>query len=503
MNRARGVRVALGLTILLVVGLLFLDQADPWRQREFVDSVQYPMTTDQRAAIRHEIDTLVKAAHADPDFTFNEPRHAGHLGFFVTRAAARGTLKIGSGNALYDPRYNIVLLDEQFISPFVVDVVFGGVSPKESNRQQGFGLSWRRFALLHELGHQQLHRGLSHRLPLGRSNVELEADRFALDAMTRIPDELRHGYSEGTLHIEDSAYAALSATDKNLVRLATAAQETAISLMFASGSHSSFYADPTHATFIERFQLILHDFQTSSDTVLTYRDLALAYLDRLGRTRERVVRELQVTDPITDVDMNNGVLIVKSKESEFRVDSQLAMSRGPPLSLLGVSKMSDGLSRDAKSSPRNAPSQVDGRSGAGWTKSLDLSAIRAALTRDVAAEYGMNPAQCVSHIAPAASSERLYVTLGCQQERDFFALVTSSTAPFLRAERPEAIPTRNVTDFNPPPFQDAVTVEVDGKPTTLLFVDTSEMIHNRSFEARSLGPVSSSASILSSAAGDH
>jgi hypothetical protein len=102
----------------------------PWSQSAFVEKAVYPLNAQEYTAIKREVMlwwTRRVPIRSSRWMSLHDP---GHLGFFVTRDASRNALNIGSENALYDPRHDVVLLDEQFVRPFAVHVGFSDVRPE-------------------------------------------------------------------------------------------------------------------------------------------------------------------------------------------------------------------------------------------------------------------------------------------------------------------------------------------------------------------------------------
>jgi hypothetical protein len=202
-----------------------------------------------------------------------------------------------------------------------------------------------------------------------------------------------------------------------------------------------------------------------------YRDLALAYLDRLRQTRDRIVREVQVPEPILDVTADEAGLTLKTEGgATYFVDTARATNRGPPLSL------APGEQRTRATTP--API-VQTRPA--WAASLAVEAITQTIASQTEREYGYRPGQCPASVAFSEVAERMYVTSDC--DIDATAFVATVDAPFATPTSVSQFPLRGYFDIGPPPPDLAViTIEINGEPSTFVIADTSAGKRSRTFE---------------------
>lgn len=467
-------RILAVIVIALILLLAFSGKSDPWSNSERIAHVLFPLEKDDRVQLENELGSILEGLSLEIKASINLPAEKNTLGIYVIKAEAREELGLQPGNAMYVPRHDVILLDEELVRPTSIRLQFGGILLTEPDRSLISVIAWRRFVLLHEIGHRELHRGLLARFT-DKGQRELEADEFALRGMQKHFSISSNRYSgEGTLRTNGVHYDSLSLSEQQPVVLSALAQEVAVSLLFGSGRHSTFYRSHSHDNVIDRFRRILSSSGDLNGAPAVYRDLSLAYLDRLDRSQNRLVREIQLPKPIVGVVKADDTLEL-SLEGEKSVTLSIdeLLTAGEPLVVTQEASL--------KLNSREITSQEVDKGIA-----VGPSNFKANVLQYIKDEYGLrNNVQCRTD-SPLTFENKTYLTVWCSDHSnsraEFSIFLTESVSPFQDATVVASFPIPDILYLDPSPGFEVVTAIKDGQPTTYLFADTSARHRLRSFE---------------------
>jgi hypothetical protein len=493
---SNGRRLALG--VLLAAVLLWLWSSRQQLQREWSDP-QYVrnhatvLNPQESSRLRSELGALLSAARIErTQLAVNEPLVDGRLNVYVTRTSGFRSTGCRPGDARYIAGPDIMLLDEGLVRPALVAVGYSSVGLYAASAENPAAIQWRRFVILHELGHRALHRSFA--MQRGRSPraLEDEADRFAFDAIGRLSSSSTSD-SDVTSVLVTSAAASVPPEDRPLVQMASVIQDLSVTLLFSGAHFSTFYQDTSHLAFAERFRGHLHDaLARARDRItMSYLLLATEYLRRLEVVGGLVSREIQSPSPITDVvehDRSLAISVTAADESlaAYTVTAKEWSSPGGALALADrpsakplaedgsrstVLKIGLGLLHITDADGTNARWELREEHGA-------LTSMRpeSEIVRQVGERMGIAPGKACYVNGAVPAEQSILVSFNC--DGDFF--VGGLRLPSLEVQDLELVRLPRHTE--PAPALQLIDAFVDGERRTYLVRDMLTDVHSRAYE---------------------
>ena len=428
-------------------------------------------------------------------FAINETFHGGRLNFYVTRAVEFRRTGCRPGDARYIVGPDIMLLDEGVVRPALVAVGYSSVGLYAAAPDNPAAIQWRRFVILHELGHRALHRSSAKRWRRSPRALEDEADRFAFDAIGRLaagPTAATHELDVTSVLVTTAA-ASVPPEDQALVRMASVIQDLSVTLLFSGAHFSTFHQDTSHLAFAARFRGHLHAAlgQARDRITVSYLLLATEYLRRLEDVGRLVSREIQSPLPIADVTERDQRLAVsvsgdETRPAAYTVGAEEWSSPGPVVALfdrstvdapereaprLSVLEIGRGLSRVSDLNGTNTRWELRDEHG-----TLISERTEAVILAQLRERAYLGPAtDCyVSGAVPSDAS--IFVSFRCGD--DFF--VGSLSLPSLDVEDLESLmlPPR----ATPPAHSALIDAVVGSERRTYVVRDMLTDVHSRAYE---------------------
>lgn len=509
----RPVRPIAAAVCIAVLGWLIWERTignNPWRDPRFVRKVTVALSDHDQKALEEELQRVAGAAGARSRLRLNAPFKSRALNIYITKSAASDQTGCRPGDARYDARQDVLLVDEGVVWPLAASVGYGSihVSPTEAHRTQSPKM-WLHFALLHELGHRALHGGFLLRSLRAAHSLEDEADAFAFPALERLATEDEYESDTGFAVLRIASE--LDETDRSAAEVASLVQQLSVTLLFGGSQFSPFHSDTAHAAFVARFRPRLLDAlaRARSQAGRSYVLLALAYLDRVEETGNRVTAEIYSADPLLEARLESGSLIVTAAPRATRSArvyrlpiTRLARSTEGAVRLLLPNKEFPGTTpaEGPPSSPRPAREGVlltNGRQGPEW-RVLDArgrvltartdEALRAELRTRFLLTSGQ-AANCT--IAMAHRTPYIDVSFTCYDDLVFPGEARSLF--FVGELDPKNLTIKSLEGLYGPPkapgdvqseAQTLVDLRVDGRRETYIVTDTLADRHIRRFELR-------------------
>jgi hypothetical protein len=310
-------RIALGVVVLaLIAWLTFERSANSSRivalNRALASHVVGRISSAQKARLQKTLDEMLEALDVHERAAVDEPYARWRLNVYSTSPAAAAVTACGAGNALYDPLLDAIFIDEQFFS----DVGYRRIYEQSSyaslvsfKEDLSFPEVYLRFALLHELGHRQLHRQLKNYRPHvsgGESEalrrLEREADQFAVAGLRKfyaldkkgkgglVGDPLREAVGLSEFFDPD-----IDPQTHAYVDLVGAFFMMANFNLYLDTPYSPFFESVSHPTFLNRARGAI-------DALFELRELSPKFRANFALLRESLKREESVaTQPFVEI----------------------------------------------------------------------------------------------------------------------------------------------------------------------------------------------------------
>jgi hypothetical protein len=180
-------KIGSGLLISALLIWLAVSESNPWGNPSYVASLSEKMSDGELSDFKRDIDAIRSAVGTSATININQPWQSGALNVYVL--ASGKLLGWGAGGASYRPRQDVILIDKNAVWPYVTQSLYAATSTLLTRQASNYDGLWRRFILLHELGHRTLHRNVDPTSLFdqqARRRYEDEADAFAFDHLARL-----------------------------------------------------------------------------------------------------------------------------------------------------------------------------------------------------------------------------------------------------------------------------------------------------------------------------
>jgi len=219
------------------------------------------LTAVEESTFEQEIKALCQAAGIKQRFIVNQitgdlKDFRASLNIFITNGAEKFT-HCAPGNAVYDAALNCIFIDIKLFRKDDWKIYSDGI--QLNNKDLPFLDTYRRFIILHELGHYRLHgtSGGYFDLVNTRSNEqarhkEEEADQFALNGWRKFLSGADAEENIGaTLDLENYVHDNDQRTAVSLIEMGN---NITMGMTYGLSPYSPFYSDAAHPTYFDRIR---------------------------------------------------------------------------------------------------------------------------------------------------------------------------------------------------------------------------------------------------------
>jgi hypothetical protein len=329
MMRAKSKLVLFGALVCLLIWL-YIDAAGNAKRKEGIARALARgsigrLGKDDTEDLQKTINWLAAAAGVRGPVSLNRLNADNQLSVYTTTPDAESLTSCSKGNAVYDGQIDSVFVDVSFLSTYEIRSIFERTDtgpPKDFTEFRfsalpGYYQTYVRFMLLHEFGHRRLHSG-RHGLFDGSGwrslklnpNEEVEADRFALEAMkTAYRMDLATGGKQVEAVRGDTSFAPKldpGATTGNQVCADVTAMLGMLTIMsmLTSTPYAPFYEDRDHPNLVSRAKGIARACLDQKDLEPRFRDglsTSETLYNRIGELTQSPLVELRSARQIEDV----------------------------------------------------------------------------------------------------------------------------------------------------------------------------------------------------------
>ena len=267
-----------------------------------------------------EINTLCRIAGVNQQVEINhvsgEKDFKSKLHIFITDGALDIT-HCTKGNAVFDAQVNCVFID---LSLFRLnDWMIYQEGMQLNNGDLPFLATYRRFIVLHELGHYKLHKTSGGFFDLRGGSVdkqsrkkEMEADNFAIANWGRYlkgqpaDDNIGGSMDFGNFPKSDANNTAVSLLEmgNNIV----------LGMTYGLSPYSPFYSDAAHPTYFDRVKSLIHTIADQQDVDKKIKARAWLTYAMLNRTQQVAqqedIVEISTNSPLLDIGFSDKGLVI-------------------------------------------------------------------------------------------------------------------------------------------------------------------------------------------------
>jgi hypothetical protein len=339
-------KIGCGFLIGALLIWLAVSESNPWSSPSYVASLSEKMSDSELSVFQRDIGAIRSAVGTSASINVNQPWQSGALNVYVL--ASDKLLGWSSGGASYWPRQDVILIDKNAVWPYVTQSLYAGTNTLLTRQASNYDGLWRRFILLHELGHRTLHRNVDPTTLFDRQarrRYEDEADAFAFDHLARLLTTPNDPYGEITTRaglFNRRNIERLPEPDRNAAIVASLIQEFSVNLLFSNAAVSTFDSGIAHKAFVERFKPRLGELlsKTTTKEGRTYVLISLAAVERVESAGRNIVAEIVSELPIVEARFGESDLEMKvllsAATSEKGANPKLGTIRLPRSSLEGT-----------------------------------------------------------------------------------------------------------------------------------------------------------------------
>jgi hypothetical protein len=275
----------------------------------------------EQSAFSKEILALCKIAGVRQRIEINTVPEPGKeftssLHFYVSNGAAEIT-RCTKGNAVYDAQLNCIFIDVNLIRANDWMIYQDGIQLNSGDLP--FLNTYRKFIILHELGHYKLHGTSGGYFDLRNKFLsdesrqkELEADNFAIGSWAKYLANNEQDEDLGSSI--DLRPDPGNTAEKSSVALLEMGNNIVLGMTYGLSPYSPFYSDAAHPTYLDRTKgmvLAIARQNNISEKIRARAEMIYASLDRTQQIAgNEDISEMVCEDPLKDLQFDNVGLII-------------------------------------------------------------------------------------------------------------------------------------------------------------------------------------------------